>query len=300
MINTVKGQIKDLGITMCHEHIILDLRHVRKDDSSYILDEKLAIKEVNLAKKLGINTMIDVTCNDMGRDVLKLKKVSEETGINIICATGFYLKEYHTNFVKNAEIDEISNLLLKECAIGIDNTSIKAGIIGEIGCSKAMIYSSELKVLKAAGRTSKITNIPVSTHCDMGLLALEQINILQNEGTNPDKIIIGHTDLVDDSLYHQNIVKTGANIAFDTIGKRAYLSDEKRADNLVKLIEKGFLDKILVSQDVSKKTYLVSNGSYGYTKVMGDFIKLLYERGVKKEEIDIILVKNPQRILEMG
>ncbi|SHO43928.1 phosphotriesterase family protein [Anaerocolumna xylanovorans] len=300
MIETVNGNVTELGITMCHEHLIIDLRRVRQDEDSYIADTDLAVRELFKAKELGVETILEVTCNDMGRDVKKLQDIGARTGMNIICSTGFYLKEYHTDFVINAKTEELEELFIRELSDGIDSTGIKAGIIGEIGCSKKEIDKNEEKVLTASGRASRRTGAAVTTHCDMGLLGKEQLDILLKTGMDSNNIILGHTDLTGSASYQLSLLKAGANIAFDTIGKQAYLSDEKRAECICDLLDKGYEDKILLSQDVSRKSYLKENGGSGYCMVMESFLPLLLKKGVSDSEIKKMLIDNPKRILEMG
>ncbi len=102
MIQTVKGAIpaSELGVTMCHEHLALDLSPVRGDQDSNFDDSRLVCKEIEKMKALGVQSVIEVTCNDMGRDVRKLREYSETCGIHIVASTGYYLKEYHSEFVK--------------------------------------------------------------------------------------------------------------------------------------------------------------------------------------------------------
>lgn len=300
MIQTVNGNVSGLGITMSHEHLIIDLRQVRKDEDSFLTDENMVIGELLKAKELGVDTIIELTCNDMGRDVIKLKEISTKTGLNIICSTGFYLKEYHTDFVRNARTEELEELFLREISEGIGPAGIRAGIIGEIGCSRSEIDRSEEKVLIASGRASRRTNTAVSTHCDMGRLGREQLDLLLATGMDSDKIILGHTDLTGSVPYQLTLLEAGANIAFDTIGKTAYLSDERRAECICDLLDKGYGDKLLLSQDVSRRTYLKENGGAGYCMVLEHFIPLLINKGVSDSEIKKMLVDNPERILEMG
>lgn len=299
MIQTVNGSLKKMGITMSHEHLILDLRNVRKDEDSYIFEIDLVVSELLKAKTFGVDTIIELTCNDMGRDCKKLQEISTLTDINIICSTGFYLKQYHTDFVKTKRMEEIQELFEKEIVEGIEDTNIKAGIIGEIGCSKLEIDVNEQKVLTASGNASVKTNAAVSTHCDAGLLGMEHLRILLKTGMNSDKIILGHTDLTGDVPYQIALLQSGANLAFDTLGKSAYLSDDIRLDCICQLLDKGYEKKILLSQDVSKKSYLTSEGGNGYSFVMEHFIPRLLKRGVSQSEIDNMLMHNPKRILEM-
>ena len=130
-------------------------------------------------------------------------------------------------------------------------------------------------------------------------MAVEQARLLINEGMNPDKIILGHLDLADDRDYYTEVLKAGVNIGFDTIGKTSYLSDEKRADNLIWLIDKGYEDKIILSQDISRKSYFSCKGAHsGYMSVMKDFVPLLLNRGINQETLNKLLIKNPARILD--
>ena len=81
MINTVKGRIDAgaVGVTMCHEHLALDLSPVRKDTDSVFDDSVLIESEVDLMKALGVKSVIEVTCNDMGRNVRMLRQIMWHT-----------------------------------------------------------------------------------------------------------------------------------------------------------------------------------------------------------------------------
>ena len=128
MIQTVKGAIpaSELGVTMCHEHLALDLSPVRGDQDSNFDDSRLVCKEIEKMKALGVQSVIEVTCNDMGRDVRKLREYSETCGIHIVASTGYYLKEYHSEFVKNAAPEELCEVFCREITEGIDGTDIAA------------------------------------------------------------------------------------------------------------------------------------------------------------------------------
>lgn len=160
---------------------------------------------------------------------------------------------------------------------------------------------SERNVLAAAGMAGYKTGCAVTTHCQLGRLGLEQSALIQKQGINPDKIILGHIDLSDDREYQKSLLDTGVNIGYDTIGKTSYLSDERRADNLMWLLEKGYEDHILLSQDISRKSYMAGQGKYdGYTTVMKKFVPMLRERGITEETLRKLLVSNPARIVDMG
>ncbi len=299
MIRTVLGDInKDLlGITMAHEHFIVDLDRIRKDGVSKIETVDEVIPEIELMKDLGVNSVFEVTTNDMGRDPIKLKKISEKTGINIVCSTGFYLSEYHYDWLNDLSEEEIADIFINDLTKGIGDTGIKAGLIGEIASSKQNFVGLEKRILKAAGIASVKTGAAVSTHTGRNT-SKETVDILLDVGVNPDKVIIGHQDLIDDSEYHLSLLERGVNIAFDTCGKSAYVKDEVRAKNIIKLIEKGYGNHIVLSNDISRRTYFTSYGQNGYLSVMKIVVPLLKEYGASKEDLDKLLIYNPARIVD--
>lgn len=301
MIHTVTGDIKkeQLGLTLAHEHFAVDLREVRHDDYSVLEDMEQVERELLKARALGCRSAVEVTTNDMGRDVRALRALSEKTGVQIVCSTGFYLKEYHSEWVKTAPVKDLAALFEREVQEGIDGTGIRAGLIAEVASSEEKIYPSEEKVLTAAGMASAKCGCAVSTHCQMGKLGHEQIELFLSQGMGADKIILGHTDLRHDAGYQKSLLERGVNLAIDTVGKSAYLSDEARADDLLKLLEAGYEDHLLLSQDVSRRSYLIEEGGRGYTAVLQYFLPMLRERGVDEGTLDKLLCKNPARILDI-
>lgn len=186
----------------------------------------------------------------------------------------------------------------KDILEGIDDTGVKAGVIGEVASGEPQMRPSEKNVLTAAAMAGKKTGVAVTTHCQLGKLAQEQIEIFEQQGMDLTRVVLGHLDLANDRDYYEKILKTGVNIGFDTIGKTAYLSDEQRADNLLWLIERGWEKQIVLSQDISRKSYLSRGGKYsGYMTVMKDFVPLLRARGIKQETLNRFLIENPARIL---
>lgn len=301
MIQTVNGPIRpeELGITMCHEHLALNLSGVRGDDDSNFDDTDLIADEILKAKAYGVQSIIEVTCCDMGRDGKLLQEYSRRCGIHIVAATGYYLEPYHTDWVKESPVEALAEQFCRDILSGMDGTNCKAGVIGEVATSEPDMAPSEEKVLIAAAMAGKKTGCAVTTHCQMGKLALEQSALLQRHGMNPDKIILGHLDLANDRRYYEEVLRTGVNIGFDTVGKTPYLSDEDRADNLMWLMERGYEDKIMLSQDISRKSYLSAAGRYsGYMAVMKDFIPMLKARGLTEETQRKLLVENPARIFD--
>lgn len=296
-IQTVKGKIKPemLGLTMSHEHLSVDLSRVRNNDDSTFGYSEFIKEEINKASQYGVKSYIELTTNDMGRNVLDLVKLSEECNVHIVAATGFYMDQYHPKEFDDMNENDIAKIFIKDLTVGINDTEIKAGIIGEVASSEIMTTNEE-KVLKAAAIAQKEINCAISTHCQLGTLALEQIEIFSSYGVEPNKIVLGHIDLSNDVTYMKQILSKGYNIGFDTIGKNEYLSDEIRVQNLIELIDLGYQKQIVLSQDISRKSYFTDEDYHGFTTVMKTFIPKLKENGVSNAAIDDMLIHNPARI----
>lgn len=301
MIQTVLGDIPatTLGVTMSHEHVAMDLSLVRGEEDSVFTDFSLLFRELSKLKELGANALIEASTIDMNRDVAMIQKLSQATGLHMVASTGFYLQAYHPDWLREKTKEEIAAIFLSELTRGIGDTGIKAGVIGEVATGNGVIAPGEERVLRAAALASQEAGCAVITHCDMATMAEEQIKLMKQEQMNLDKLVLSHLDLTTDNEYHRKLLEQGVTLAFDTVGKTSYLSDEKRADAFVLLVEQGYEKQLLLSQDISRKSYMMASGGLGYTAVLGHFVPLLKEKGIREETLAQILVENPARIFRI-
>lgn len=301
MIQTVLGPIETskLGVTMAHEHLSVDLGSVRGDEDSIFTDSPLVRSEMGHLHATGVDSVVEVSCIDMGRNVSALVEISRASGLNIICSTGFYLEKYHPAWLKEAPVSKIEDTFRHEFAEGIDGTDIKPGVIGEVAGEKTEITESETKVMVAAAHVASEVGCAVTTHCQFGCMAPEQADLLIGAGMEPEKVVLGHLDLADNLDYYRCVLARGVNIGFDTCGKIAYLADERRAQDLAVLAAEGFAGQIVLSTDISRQSYMHGKGGFGYTAVMDRVLPMAREAGLSEDDIDTMLVSNPARIFDI-
>jgi len=139
-VNTVLGPVSsdELGLTLIHEHLITGFPGWECDALAVPYDREVisraCAQALEEAKIYGVQTMVDATPNDLGRDVELQKMVSERSGINIICATGLYTEVsgksvYFKARSRNEDTTtEIYETFMKEITQGIGETGIKAGL----------------------------------------------------------------------------------------------------------------------------------------------------------------------------
>ena len=219
-VNTVTGPVaaSELGRTLMHEHFLFGFCGFQGDatlggfkEEEYTRD---CLKAVDDARAYGINTIVDATTNECGRNVRFLKKISDMTGMNIICSTGYYFQAEsayaYWNFRRGfANIEEeIYEMMVTELTKGIEGTDIKAGVI-KLASSFNEITPTEEIFFKAAARAQKETGCVIITHTQLGTMGPEQAQLLITNGADPSKIAIGHMCGSTDVAYHEAVLKQG-------------------------------------------------------------------------------------------
>lgn len=301
-IHTVTGwrEASVLRITYCHEHVHLDLSGHKHDSDTNFNDLDAVVAEFVRLGELGVGTVIDVSNRGMGRDVEAMLRVSRETGVEVVASTGFYKEPFLPEYFYRESEQALVNLLLADIRDGIDESGVCAHVIGEIGTGKYEFSADQHKLFRVAAAAHCETGHPIYTHTTLGTMALEQLEFLKARGVDLTRVAIGHLDLKCDNYYHQQVADYGCFIAFDTVGKLKYESDENRALHLLALVESGHLGQILLSQDITRKSHLQKNGGIGYSYLLTEFVPLLREHGLTEAEINTILVENPKKFLAVS
>lgn len=284
------------GYTMMHEHITIDLSGVKKDTDCQLDCYEETVKEFKDLYAHGVRRIVDVTNDGMGRNVDYVLNVEKETGIRIVQSTGFYKEPFLPDRVYTQSVQELADWMIDEVRNGIKG-GIKAGMIGEIGTSKNTMTPTEKKVFDAATIAAKETGMPIYTHTTLGTYAPEQAAYFKAEGLPLDRIVLGHIDLSGDLDYIRRVLDTGICIGFDTVGKNNYFPDAKRVEYLMALEKEGYMDQIVLSEDLTRKSHLKHKGGIGYCYLFETFLPMLKEAGFQQESLDKLLIHNPARIL---
>lgn len=286
------------GYTLMHEHITIDLSGIKNDEDCRLNCFEESQKELCRLYELGVRRILDVTNIGMGRNSNYCRLMEENTGIQILSATGFYKEPFLPDFVYTMSVRELAELAVKEISEGIVNTGIKASVIGEFGTSKDTFTEMERKVFDSMALAAVQTGAVVTTHTTLGTMALEQAEYLRAEGVKPENIIIGHLDLSQNPEIIISVLKEGVNIGFDTVGKNNYCPDTFRAQMLKRIAKEGYLDQVVLSMDITRKSHLKKWGGPGYAYLIETFLPMLQEYGLSEKQIQQLMIDNPNRILK--
>lgn len=303
IVQTVTGPKRptDLGVTMSHEHVLVDGWRVFGVYDAILDDDVVARTELEAYATAGGRTIVDCTNGGIGRDPAALRRIATDTGVTIVMGAGWYRERVYPPNVLAAEADELADRLEMEIRSGADGTDVRPGFIGEIGTERYAISPAEERVFRGAARAQRRTGVTIWTHTTHGGdLALEQIDLLAgSEGVPPDRIVISHMGDRIGFRHLEPLARTGVYLSVDNIGYEGggYPTDTVRADNVRDLVAAGFGGRVLLGGDTCTKTGLLAYGGKGYAHVIRRFVPMLRERGIGDADIEALLVTNPARAL---
>lgn len=312
MIRTVTGDIDpaQLGVTYAHEHLIATPPQwmADKDPDLVILDEQKAIEEARLFRAAGGVSMYEATAWDYGRDAAALKRIAEATGVQIVATAGFNKGLWFRDRAGDWTVEQYEELMVREVEEGIGDTGVRGGVI-KFGTGYNQISEAEERVARAAARAHRRTGAPLHSHTEAGTMALEQVEIMREEGVDLRRLAIAHLTRNVDPWYHRQVAATGVFLSFDQLSKVKYGPESDRIDATIALIEAGHLEQLLVGGDLARQSDLWSyERGPGLRYVLESWIPRLRselgERGYDEHRVDEIvetlLVRNPRRYLAFG
>jgi phosphotriesterase-related protein len=327
-----------LGITLPHEHLINSLstwlfepqeagqkklarepvsienlywvryNNYKNWDNMQYLDEDVAIEEALHFKKEGGSTIVDQTIDNLGRDPLALARISRMTGLNIIMGSGYYVGQVQGSEFDSKSENEIADEIIMDIMEGVGQTGVRAGIIGEVGCSWPL-EEREKKSLRASAIAQKKTGAAISIHPGRhDESPMEIIRVLENAGADISLVIMGHCDRTG---FQPSTLKelgmTGCYLGYDCFGCSPFYPldfgvfeapcDRERIHQIIDLIEEGFLKQVIISHDNCFKDELVRYGGPGYAHILRNILPQMFARGITREQINTIMVENPKRFL---
>lgn len=300
IVQTVTGPVpaSELGVTLVHEHLLIDMYEGSLNSAGVLLDELDAIAELARFRDAGGSTVVEQTTIGLHPDWEGLRRIALATGVRIVAGTGVYWHRFRPAWVDELDEAALRDRFLAELVDGVGPHGIRSGIIGEVATGHRSIDPVEARVLHAAALAQRETGVPIATHALFTTIGLEQLDLLEAAGADLGRVVVGHADTSPDLAYHRAILERGAWLGFDTIGQADKATDEWRADRLRDLAELGYLDRILISSDVCKRPALVRNGGGGYAHVIVDFVPRLRARGFDDSAIGQLLVANPRALFE--
>ena len=339
LIQTVLGPVRpsDLGATTTHEHLHIDfsfmyrpaqdspsqeladaplflenLGWVRRNYYSnrsnlQLMDVDTTISEVRKYRAVGGGAIVDATTTQFGRKPDTLARISRESGVHIIMGSGYYVASVHPEDMDERSSEDLAREIIGDICEGVEGSGVKAGIIGEVGCTWPLA-PNERKSLSAAAIAQKETGAAILIHPGRHPDApLEILELLANGGADVSRVIMGHLDrTVFESDALLSIAASGCYLEWDLFGNEGSYyplaeidmpSDAQRLDYIKRVADAGYSDKIVIGQDIATKHRLVKYGGHGYGHILENIVPRMRRKGFSEDVIRAITVGNPARIL---
>jgi phosphotriesterase-related protein len=309
-VQTVLGPIDpaDLGFTLPHEHTQIALWQIpaRWDYWELTRDEPLILDELGRFRAAGGSGLVDLTLPGVGRDPAWLAGLARASGLHVVMGCGWYREAYYPAeaLIDRRSVDDLADEIVREATEGVGPAGVRPGIIGEIGTDKPWVSAREERVHRAAARAAIRTGLAITTHGVLSDVGRAQLRIVEEEGADPSRVVIGHADSYPSLEHYLAIVERGASVEFDFLGM-SFTPQERHGEGrivelLCELLARGHAERVLLSQDVCHNSQLTRYGGHGYTYLADAFLPRLREAGVSDAEIATMTVANPRRILTIA
>ncbi len=249
-INSVLGPVhtEDLGFTLMHEHIMSATPGFFREYPEFLGDNVIerAVEDLKRAKAGGIDTIVDATTFDLGRDINILAEVSRQSGINIIACTGWFgdIPRHLTEL----SVDRWARAFIREIEEGISGTKIKAGILKAASDMQGVTPAAVI-ILRAVARAHLKTGVPIILHSyALGQVGRQQLAVLRQEGVDPTKVKLDHSLDTTDIEYLTWLLEQGCYLGVDRYpGQNP--SPLARTKTMKTLIDAGYANRLCPSHD---------------------------------------------------
>ena|SRR5205814_826478 len=301
-IQTVLGPIRpeDLGRTLMHEHTFFDVEILGGYDA-IVDDEAMLADELGAYRDAGGDGFVDLTPAALGRNPAGLVRLATATGLHVVMGAGWYRREFHPDEIRTNSANELADGLIREFREGVGATGIRPGILGELGTGRGAISAGEERAFRAAARAQRQIGFSISTHTThYGELAMEQIELLREEGVPVERIVIGHVGERRGAADVLAIAETGVFVQIDHVGRpldAGMISDQQQAANVAEVVRAGRVGQLTISMDICANSQMHAHGGHGFDHLLRTFVPLLHDAGVGDADIETMLVDNPRRIL---
>lgn len=306
-INTAKGTVdaSQLGFTLMHEHVFTRSPGVF-EAWPHLWDAKAqvarAVETFRDLKAAGVDTIVDLTTVDLGRDVPAVAEVARQVELTIIMATGVW--RFPPRYFDRRNIDPIADLFVRDIEEGMQGTSIRAGIIKM--ATEPEVDDLNERMLRAGARAHRRTGVPISTHHYVPTeCGLRQQDVFESEGVDLSRVVIGHSGDSADIEYLEKIIARGSYIGMDRFGTGMLLTTEQRVETVAELCRRGHAGRMVLSHDtnvwmdtIPPELRKERMPDWHFRHITDDILPALRAKGVTEEQIQQMMVANPRAIFE--
>jgi phosphotriesterase-related protein len=300
VIRTVTGDIAGVhGRILAHEHLQIDLS-AQKGPANRIgaAEEQAVVDDLRHAKEFGLAAITDLSAPDWGRDPAALRRISEQAGVAVVCAAGFYWDPFPAVAI-NGTVEQLRDIMISEIETGVGASGIRCGVI-KVGTTHGEPDDVAQRLFRAAADAAFATGAPVITHTSSPDQAAWHVRVLERAGMDLSRVVISHMGAAHDALELVELARSGVFMGIDKVSFPKGPTNDQLVDLVRDACERGLERQIILSSDIARRTLLRRYGGRGYSTVLADFVPMLADRGIMPSQIETMLHANPVRLLTLS
>ncbi len=292
----------ELGFTLAHEHLII-LSPGMRENWPTLYDEAAIAGQIRAkleaARAAGVRTIIDATTVDLGRSIPLAAAGAEGTGVNVICATGFWL--HPPRALALLSTDRIADLLTSDVETGIQGTGVRAGVI-KVATSGRVPRGLARRMLQAAAAGQRRTAVPITTHADAGRRGgLAQLDVLEASGADLARVLVGHAGDSLDLGYVDALLGRGVLVGIDRFRPATQGMALPTVEDLVAFVaalcSAGHGSRLVLSHDATAFNDTTSQ-LRDFSFVPRVVLPALMKVGVSETDIRAMTIDNIRRLFD--
>lgn len=246
--NTVDS--KDIGFALMTECLIgpsdAELQNNWPEYTVAYTPDSDLIEKLHTAKAHGVDTILDRVISSAGRNPVRLKRIAEQSPVNLIIGTGWhtvttcerfpeffawaqkdfawaepdirpendseatrYYRERVKEAVKNRHWPSFEEVMLKDIREGMAGTGIRAAFI-KLATDGRGLTPGVTEVIRTCAKVHRETGVFITTHTGIGIGALAgalQQRLLKECGVDLSRVILGHMDFTPPHIPIDEFVK---------------------------------------------------------------------------------------------
>ena len=314
LVRTVLGDVPpdELGITYAHEHLIIDSPLIiERWPHIHLPSVPDAVAELGECRAVGVSTVVDAMPAASGRDPVRLAAISRQSGVHVVACTGLHTSKYYEEqrWTVDESAETLAGRFIADVVEGIDHndylgpvverTPHRAGIL-KVAVLEQAPTDRDRRIFEAAAVAHSATGVPILTHCEGGLGAMAQIELLTALEVPLARVVISHTDKIADLAYHRDLLETGVYLEYDQALRQGDAAGGGTGRIVAAMVEEGFSGQLMLATDGARRSLWSVYGGLGLAWLASGFVEILRGLGVSSDAIDEILVDNPARFLALG
>ncbi|MCA9867630.1 MAG: hypothetical protein KIS95_09205 [Anaerolineae bacterium] len=258
-IMTVLGPVspQDMGVVDAHSHLYIAPIPGAPPDAPVLTDAAGVARELAAFRAAGGGAVVDCQPGGCGRDGRMLRRLSRQSGVHVVAATGFHRQLYYGSeaplFDMSAEaaaavfMDEIDDGLLETRAGEAE--AVYPGVIKI--AAEATLESSPWALFEAAADVCRRTGYAIEMHTERGAAAEGFLAFFHEQGVAAERLVFCHVDKRPDIGLHRELAQAGVLLEYDTFFRPKYEPERHVWPLIGEMIAGGWAGHVALATDMA-------------------------------------------------